>query len=302
MNKKLIPAIAAVFFVIFLVAGTMVSIPIGSIGIEVRMNQATGKIYQEGTHFFAKPPLFTSIIKMNTRIQDMDTIETQAELSKQELVYITVQTKFKMDPAKAIDIYREAGVKYIDYLAPRNEIIDVIKSCIAKHTVTEMSASRDVISAEILDRLNAKYNEKGIIFTSFSISNYNFDSALEAAINEMNIASQTQRTQAVTIQNEKERAQADKELAKINAEKAAEVQKVNAEAEAAVVKMKAEAEAEAIRIKAQAEAEANAAIAASITPELNAYKEIERWNGSKATIVTGETGTYIGVNAPAETE
>ena len=49
---------------------------------------------------------------------------------------------------------------------------------------------------------------------------------------------------------------------------------------------RAEAEAEAIRIKAEAEAEANGKISASVTDELIRYNEVEKWNGSKATVIT----------------
>lgn len=105
---------------------------------------------------------------------------------------------------------------------------------------------------------------------------YNFDQALEDAIAQKNVATQKQKTQAIEIQTEKERAAADKEIAILNAER-----------DAAVKLKEAEANAEAIRVKADAEAEANKKIAQSVTPELVEYPEIEKWNGSKATVITG---------------
>lgn len=90
-----------------------------------------------------------------------------------------------------------------------------------------------------------------------------------------NAATQEQKTQAIKIQTEKDRAAADKEIAITNAEK-----------EAQVAIKRAEAEAEAIRIKAEAEAEANGKISASVTDELIRYNEVEKWNGSKATVIT----------------
>ena len=281
---KAIGIAVAVLALVIIVCSMIVNIPVGYIGVETRLNKVTGRIYTEGVSL--KAPFVTEVTRFNIRIRDMDEIQTQAELSGQEIVYLTVQTKFKLDSGKVIDVYREAGVNYIDYLAPRNEIIDVIKAVIARHSIDEFASSRDMIGTEVLDKLNERFNQKGIIFTSFSIPNYNFDTAMEQAISEMNTAAQTRKTQAIQIDTEKARAEADREIARTNAQKEAEIRKIEAEAEAQAVKIKAEGEAEAIRIRAEAEAAANAALAASITPELIEYNEVERWNGSKATVIT----------------
>lgn len=255
------------------VGSAVVRIPVGSIGVETRLSKATGKIYTEGVHLVL--PFVTRIEKFNARIMDMPEITTQGELSGQEPITLTIESKYRIDTSKVVDIYRTAGTQYRDYLIPQSEMLDVVKSVISRYDISEFAGKRAAISSDVLTALNDHFSERGIIFTSFAIPNYNFDAALEEAIAQKNVATQKQKTQAIEIQTEKERAQADKEIALLNAER-----------DAAVKLKEAEANAEAIKVKAAAEAEANKKIAQSVTPELVEYLEIEKWNGSKATVIT----------------
>lgn len=253
--------------------GFVVRIPEGYVGVVLKLEQATGEILAPSWQ--GKLPLITKIVKMETRIQSMEEVTTQAELSGKETVSLTLQIKYRLDSSKAVDVYKEAGVSYQDRIIPQSEILDVIKATTPKYTIDEFAVKRAIIGTDALEALNERFNPRGIIFTSLSISNYNFDSTMESAISAMNAATQEQKTQAIKIQTEKDRAAADKEIALTNAEK-----------EAQVAIKKAEAEAEATRIKAEAEAEANGKISSSVTDELIRYNEIEKWNGSKATVIT----------------
>lgn len=259
--------------ILFIRFGIFTRIPEGYVGVVIKFEQATGEALTP--NWYPKLPFITKIVKMETRIQNLEEVTTQAELAGKETVSLTLQMKYRLDSSKAVDVYKQAGASYQDKLIPQSEILDVIKSTIPKYTIDEFAEKRAIIGSDALDALNERFNSRGIIFTSMSISNYNFDSTMESAISAMNAATQEQKTQAIKIQTEKDRAAADKEIAITNAEK-----------EAQVAIKKAEAEAEAIRIKAEAEAEANGKISASVTDELIRYNEVEKWNGSKATVIT----------------
>lgn len=274
--KKILIIPILIALMLFIRFGVFTRIPEGYVGIVIKMEQATGEV--RGAGWTAKIPFITKIVKMETRVQDLEEVTTQGELAGKETVALTLQMKYHLDASKAIDVYRQAGLHYQDKLIPQAEILDVVKSTVAKYNIDEFASKRTVIGTDALDALNDRFNERGIYFTSFAISNYNFDESMEAAISSMNAATQQQKTQTIQIQTEKERAAADKEIAITNAEK-----------EAQVAIKKAEAEAEAVRIKAEAEAEANGKISASITDELIRYNEVEKWNGSKATVITNGT-------------
>ena len=74
-------------------------------------------------------------------------------------------------------------------------------------------------------------------------------------------------------------AQTEQEQKTMEQQAAAERDVIAAEAEANVKKIEADAAAYAVTVQAQAEADANAKIAASLTPELIDYNEIEQWDG-----------------------
>lgn len=271
--KKVVIIPVVVLLLLFIRFGIFVRIPEGHIGVVIRFEQATGEAMAPGWH--TKLPFLTKIVKMETRIQSLEEVTTQAELAGKETVSLTIQMKYRLDSSKAVDVYKQAGIAYQDRLIPQSEILDVIKSTTPKYTIDEFAIKRAIIGTDALDALNERFNERGVIFTSLSISNYNFDATMESAISAMNAATQEQKTQAIRIQTEKDRAAADKEIALTNAEK-----------EAQVAVKKAEAEAEAIRIRAEAEAEANSKVSASVTEELIRYNEIDKWNGSRATVIT----------------
>lgn len=273
INKFVFIGPILVLLLLFIRFGILTRIPEGYVGIVIRLEQATGEIITPS--WKPKIPFITKIVKMETRVQELEEVTTQGELSGKETVSLTIQMKYRLDSSRAVDIFKEAGVSYQDKIMPQSEILDVVKATVAKYNIDEFASKRAIIGSDALEALNERFNPRGIIFTSLSISNYNFDSNMESAISEMNAATQEQKTQAIKIQTEKERAAADKEIALTNAEKEAEV----------AIK-RAEAEAEAIRIKAQAEAEANGKISSSITDELIRYNEVEKWNGSKATVIT----------------
>jgi len=284
VKRIAIPAAAAILIVLFVILFCTVRINAGQIGLQTSLGKLTGKVYTEGTTF--KLPFVTDVVKMNTQVQSMDEMQIYGEFSGRETVTLTVQMKYKLDESKAIDVYRNAGKYYINYLAPTTEIQEIIKSTVSQYTIDEFPQKREAISGEIKDKLNEKFNQKGVIFTSYACSNYEMNAALEQAMDERNAATMTLQTQKTNIEIEKERAVADKEIAKIEAEKAAETRKINAEAEAEAKRIAAQAEADAIRLKAEAEAAGNKAIAESLTPELNENLKWKQWNGSYATTIT----------------
>lgn len=273
MLRKLSKFIVIGIIAIIVFFSSYKRISVGYIGLVERLGSLTDNTLQEGPHFVI--PFVDKVIKLNTRVQDLPETQTQGELAGRETIQLTIQSKYRLDVSKARDVYRTAGANYIDYLVPQAEFLDVVKSVISQYSIENFAQERMNASTACLEALNERFTERGIIFTSFAISNYNFDSSMEAAISEMNAAAQRQRTQEIQIATEKERAEADKQIAITNAEKEAEVQL-----------RQAQAEAEAIRLQAEAEAEANAKISASLTDELIRYNEVQKWNGSRATIIT----------------
>ena len=103
------------------------------------------------------------------------------------------------------------------------------------------------------------------------IINFDFSEEFNAAIEQKQVAEQN-----------KLRAETEKEQKVIEAQADAE-QKVIA----------AKAEADAIRQKAEAEAEANEKINASLNENVLKYQQIEKWNGEYPNVVSSDSSILV---------
>ena len=270
---------------ILLIGGSITRVPIGSIGVKTNMAQVTGRTYSSGWYF--KIPFAEHMIDMSIQQQTVEYPTIQGELSGKELINMTLKMTYSLNGDKAAYVYENYGENYIATLMPQEEVFDVVKGIVATYDIEDVRTNRAAIMQQAADGLRERFGSRGITITSLSLANYDFGE-LEAAIDAEVKAKQERKTVAEQNQLAIEKAENEKKVAEIEAEKAAEVKRTQAQADADAVKIKAQGEADAIKIKGEAEAEANKKLADSLTSELIKAKEIEQWNGSKATVILGE--------------
>lgn len=283
---------------ILLIGGSITRVPIGSIGVKTNMAQVTGRTYSSGWYF--KIPFAEHMIDMSIQQQTVEYPTIQGELSGKELINMTLKMTYSLNGDKAAYVYENYGENYIATLMPQEEVFDVVKGIVATYDIEDVRTNRAAIMQQAADGLRERFGSRGITITSLSLANYDFGE-LEAAIDAEVKAKQERKTVAEQNQLAIEKAENEKKVAEIEAEKAAEVKRTQAQADADAAKIKAQGEADAIKIKGEAEAEANKKLADSLTSELIKAKEIEQWNGSKATVILGEQTQPI-VPIPEETQ
>lgn len=283
---------------ILLIGGSIARVPIGSIGVKTNMAQVTGRTYSSGWYF--KIPFAEHMIDMSIQQQTVEYPTIQGELSGKELINMTLKMTYSLNGDKAAYVYENYGESYIATLMPQEEVFDVVKGIVATYDIEDVRTNRAAIMQQAADGLRERFGSRGITITSLSLANYDFGE-LEAAIDAEVKAKQERKTVAEQNQLAIEKAENEKKVAEIEAEKAAEVKRTQAQADADAAKIKAQGEADAIKIKGEAEAEANKKLADSLTSELIKAKEIEQWNGSKATVILGEQTQPI-VPIPEETQ
>lgn len=282
-------AIGAVVALILFISSVS-RVPVGYVGVQTNMAKVTGRTYSSGWYF--KVPFAEHIIDLNIQKQTIAYDEIEGELAGKEIINMTLTMVYSLNSDKAAYVYENYGSNYIDTLMPRQEVFDVVKSVVAKYDIEDVRSSRAAIMSEAVEHLQERFSDRGVTITSLALENYNFGD-LEAAINAEVQAKQERKTVAEQNQLAVEKAENEKKVAALNAEKNAEVKRTEAQAEADALKLKAQGEADAIKLKADAQAEANKKLSESITGELNKYKEIEKWNGSKATIILGESSNQL---------
>lgn len=282
--------ISVVLLALGLLGSSIARVPVGSVGVQTNMSKVTGKTFSSGWYF--KIPFAEHLIDMSIQQQSIEYPSIQGELSGKELINMTLKLTYSLNGDKAAEVYENYGENYITTLMPQEEVFDVVKGIVATYDIEDIRTNRAAIMQQAADGLRERFGSRGITITSLALANYDFGD-LEASIDAEVKAKQERKTVAEQNQLAVERAENEKKVAQIEADKVAEVKRTQAQADADAAKIKAQGEADAIRIKGEAEAEANKKLADSLTSELIKAKEIEQWNGSKATVILGEQAQPI---------
>lgn len=152
-------------------------------------------------------------------------------------------------------------------------IISWTKEVVANYKVSDILGSeRANVNTALTKYLNKKFEQYGIAISNVSLINITVDKKTQEAINAKITAQQKAETQAINNKTAIEKAKAD-----------AEVQKTEAQAKA-----------DAQLIESNAEAEANKKLSSSITDELIRMKEAEaRLRHGWVTISGSDTNTVV---------
>ena len=280
--------------VLVLALSCVASIPTGHTGVVTTFGKVENYVFDSGIHF--KEP-WKQVICMDNRVQKQS-VELSCFSADIQQVNMLYTINYQIRKSDAMTIYATIGKDYYDtVIAPT--ISESVKVVTAKYNAESLVEDRSAMAAAIEDDLAGKLAAYNIELVSTSIENMDFTDAFEKAVEDKQVAYQ-----------EKLKATTQAEQKVVEAEKAAEIEKVNADAEAYKKKISAQAEADAKRIAAQAEAdaiklegsakaEANEKIAKSMTPELIAHEQIEKWSGNYPAVMMGEGATPI-INLPGE--
>lgn len=242
-GKGVLRAIGSVIVIVaiigvILIPGSFHTVEAGQIAVVKHLGEARN-VRQPGTYFDF---WLTETYEMyDSKVQNME-IATQAYSKDAQTMSIAMTVQYQINSAKAIDIANQYGS--ILLLAERIESIAIEK---AKATLSSYSAmniieTRSSISPKVEDVIKEAVNEEYCVdIVAVVLTNIDFSDAFEKTVEDKMIAEQ-----------EKLKAEYEKETAIVNAEKELEVAKLDAQAK--IEKAKADAEAQ-IKV---AEAEAKA--------------------------------------------
>ena len=253
----------------------------------------------------------------DAKVQNMD-ITTQAYSKDAQTMDILMTVQYKIDESKAIEIANQYGS--IDILANRIESIatEKAKATLSSYSAMEIIETRSSISPTVENVIKTAVNEEYCVdIVAVVLTNIDFSEAFEKTVEDKMIAEQ-----------EKLKAEYEKETAIVNAEKELEVAKLDAQAKVEKAKADAQAEievataeAEAIRLKSIEVARAlgfniteteltdeNGAVTikynidftgksaeevALITEYLKYADYLAKWDGKLPTVVAGDSATVM---------
>ncbi len=177
----------------------------------------------------------------DAKVQNMD-ITTQAYSKDAQTMNIAMNVQYKIDESKVIEIANQYGT--IDLLANRIESIatEKAKATLSSYSAMNIIETRSTISPLVEETIKNAVNEEYCVdIVAVVLTNIDFSDAFEKTVEDKMIAEQ-----------EKLKAEYEKETAIVNAEKELEVAKLQAQAKLEKAKADAEAQIEVARAEAQA--------------------------------------------------
>ncbi len=177
----------------------------------------------------------------DSKVQNMD-ISTQAYSKDAQTMSIAMNVQYKIDDNKVIEIANQYGT--IDLLANRLESIatEKTKATLSSYSAMNIIETRSTISPLVEETIKAAVNEEYCVeIIAVVLTNIDFSDAFEKTVEDKMIAEQ-----------EKLKAEYEKETAIVNAQKGLEVAKLEAQAKLEKAKADAEALIEVARAEAQA--------------------------------------------------
>lgn len=278
-----VSAIVILFLAIILFKST-VRVPAGYVAIQYSMSGGIkGDVLTQGWHF-KSPTVKTTLYSVSleqsylTAGKDGDSKDDDsfsASSSEGKAMTLDLTFTYQYNTEKVTDLFTrfrgQSGKEVRDSFIKPN-IISWTKEVVAQYKVSDILGSeRANVNAALTDYLNKRFSTYGINITNVSLINITVDENTMEAIN-----------------------------AKITAQQAAETQEINnqtainkAKADAEVTKAEAQAKADAQLIEAQAQAEANNKLSSSITDEIIRMKEAEVRNKFGWVTISGTNNTVV---------
>lgn len=207
-------------------------------------------------------------------------VETQAYSSDGQTMDIELVLQFQIQPEKAIEISKNYGG--LEMLQSKIETVSTekMKSVLSQKSAMTIIETRTTVSPDVEEAIrSAITNDYYVSITSVVLTDISFTDAFEQTVEDKMIAEQ-----------EKLKAEYEKEKAIIQAEQQLETAKLEAEAQLEKAKKQAESEIELAKGEAEALAIMNDAwesLSAEVKEAIIKQMAIDKWNGELPDTMVG---------------
>ena len=231
-----VAAVSALLFVF--IPFSFHTVQAGEVAVVKHLGKAE-KVRTAGTYFDFW--LTETYDMYDAKVQNME-IKMQAYSKDAQTMDVTMTVQYQIDSAKVIEIANKYGSLYM--LANRIESIamEKTKSTLSSYSAMNIIETRSMISPQVEEIIKNTIGEEYCVdIVAVVLTNIDFSDAFEKTVEDKMIAEQ-----------EKLKAEYEKQTAIINAEKELEVAKLAAEAKIESAKADAQAQVEVAKAEAQA--------------------------------------------------
>ena len=195
--------IAIAVFVLFLLTNPIKVIPAGHVGVKDFFGIVSKSVLPPGVHLVF--PL-TRVIRMSAQTQQ---IKETAEVPSQEGLIMDLEASllFRLDPAKAADIYRTVGRDYQSTVV-EPQIRSAIREITATYDAKALySSAREKIAQEIANHFSKITSDRGIITEAVLLRKIGLPSIVANAIQEKLRREQEAEQMKFVLQKEQQEAE-----------------------------------------------------------------------------------------------
>ena len=307
MSKSSVKLVVFCFVIVvfgIIIASNIHTVPTGYTGVMIRLGKVSDKPIEGGKIIFTQP-FVEDLVTINNKLQDF-VIKTKiwGETNDRtpvyaEGIYVTIQ----ISPEKSVWLYSNVS-NLASGLLTETLVASAAKAAMVELSptdVTNRAKIEPLVREKLSQSLDEKYGEGAVFVSMVSISNMDFESEYNKAIQAKSIATQNEARSEMENRTAITKAESDKQVALLKAESEKQVALLKAETEKEVAMYQAQAEAEKVRIIAEAEADANKMIEETLSNPLMELKKIESWDG-KLPLITGGNDIMFDITSLLETE
>ena len=277
-NKKsivLAALIAVALLALVLVPSSFRTVETGEVAVVKHLGLAK-EVKTPGTYFSFW--LTNTYEYYDTKVQNVD-ITTAAYSSDAQTMNIQMTLQYQVMNDKVLNVANQYGSLETLQNRIQSIAIEKTKSILSSYKAMDIIADRASMSPAVEEAIiNAVGDEYFVNIVAVVLTNIDFSTAFEQAVEDKMIAEQAKLK--AEYENETKIAQAAAE---------AEAKLKEAQAEIEIAKAKAEA----LKIAAEAEANANGILDESLTEKILQQIYLEKWNGELPDVMTGNDNTSI---------
>jgi regulator of protease activity HflC (stomatin/prohibitin superfamily) len=263
----------------------------GERGVLLTFGKPADVAIGEGLH--TKIPYVQSVMMMNVQTLKYET-EASAASKDLQIVSTKIAVNYKLVPESVPIIFKNVGLDYSNKII-QPSVQEVVKAATAKFTAEQLITDRESVKIEIQNALKDRLFTYNINVEQISITNFDFSTGFNAAIEAKAVAVQdalAQKNKLAQVEYE-----AQQVVAAANGQRDKSIAEATGEAES--IRLVAIANAEAVRIQGEGQA---AAIKAMNEQLLTSDRYIElqkaqRWDGALPNYMLG-SNTLPLINIP----
>ncbi len=259
--------VVAVVSALIMASCSATKVDTGHVGLKVRFGKVVEGPLPADLYFVN--PFTTNMVQMDTRTLKWDG-STQAYTRDVQQATVAFTLNYSLDPKQVSVVYQTVGTDWRQKLIGQ-VVYEEIKRELGQHEAVNLIAQRAAAARAIEQNIRETLATRNILTTGFQLTNIDYSSEFEAAVEAKVVAQQTaiqEQNRTVQVQ---EKAKQQIETAKGNAESTV---------------LNAKAEAESIRIRANA-LEANA--------KLVEWEAVQKWDGKLPVYSMGGAVPFINV-------